>query len=810
MFLLSFFPHLFTWMRAILDATLLIILLSPALYFFVLRPLMLQISERKQAEEKTKLAYVELNQIFNTAADGMRLIDKDFNVLRVNDTFSTLSGVSRDEATGKKCHEVFHGPMCFTPDCPLTRILGGEKRVEYEVEKERKDNIKIPCIVTGTPFQGPDGELIGIVEDFKDITIHKQAEEALRTALMAAEDERLKSKSIIESIGEPLGIIDTDFRFVYQNKVHRDSYGKHSGELCYKAIKNRDEICEGCQLVECFRDGNVHSKERVVPREDGPPLYVVNTVSPLRDSTGKIVAGIELIRDITEWRLAEESLRENEGKLNAMLQSIGDSIIMMDKDLNIIWSNDIAKKTFGEDIIGKKCTAIFNKMKEPLEPYHCLTLEAFKDGKGHDREIRVIDNDGKTIYFHCTANVALRDKDGRPSAVIEIFRNITEHKMLEEQLLQAQKMEAVGQLAGGIAHDFNNILTAIIGFGNLARESIGKDDPLNRYITQILKSAERAAGLTQALLAFSRKQIINLRAINLNEIIIALEKLLSRIIGEDIELSTVLADEDLTVMADSTQIEQVLMNLATNARDAMPDGGHLTIRTEVIQLDYEYIKAHGYGKPGHYALISVEDTGEGMDEKTRERIFEPFYTTKEVGKGTGLGLSMVYGTIKQHDGYINVYSEPGKGTTFKVYLPLIKSRIEEERPADLPAVERGTETVLVAEDDAQVRDLTKCVLEGYGYQVMEAEDGEEAMQVFNKNKDKIQLLILDVVMPKKNGKEVYDEIKKIRPDIKTVFTSGYNAEIIHKKGMLEKGFGFITKPCSPQELLKKVREELDK
>jgi len=262
-------------------------------------------------------------------------------------------------------------------------------------------------------------------------------------------------------------------------------------------------------------------------------------------------------------------------------------------------------------------------------------------------------------------------------------------------------------------------------------------------------------------------------------------------------------------MADSTHMEQVLMNLTTNARDAMPDGGSLTIRTELVQFDYEYIKAHGYGIPGPYALISVEDTGQGMDVETREKIFEPFFTTKEMGKGTGLGLAMVYGIIKQHDGYINVYSEPGKGTAFRIYLPLIKSGVEEEKPMELSVAERGTETVLVAEDDVQVRDLTKCVLEGSGYQVLEAEDGEEAMRVFHENKDRIQLLILDVVMPKKNGKEVYDEIKKIRPDMKAIFTSGYNAEVIHKKGILEKGFGFIVKPSSPQELLKKVREVLD-
>jgi len=417
-------------------------------------------------------------------------------------------------------------------------------------------------------------------------------------------------------------------------------------------------------------------------------------------------------------------------------------------------------------------------------------------------------NNGIRIPCILTAT-PFRGSDGKLIGIVENFTDISERKKLEEQLIQAQKMEALGQLAGGIAHDFNNILTAIIGFGTLLKIKMRTDDPLRTNVTQILNASERAANLTQALLAFGRKQLINPEPVNLNEVIEALEKLLSRIIGEDIELSTVLTEEVITVMADKTQIEQILMNLSTNARDAMPNGGLLTIRTEVMQFDHEYIKAHGYGKTGPYALVSVEDTGEGMDVETRERIFEPFYTTKATGKGTGLGLSMVYGTIKQHDGYINAYSEPKKGTTFKIYLPLIKSKPEEEKSEELSIVNRGTETVLVAEDDPQVRDLIRSILEDFGYQVMGAEDGEEAMRVFNKNKDKIQLLILDVVMPKKNGKEVYDEIKKTRPDVKAIFTSGYNAEVIHRKGILEKGLGFITKPSSPQELLKKVREVLD-
>jgi CheY-like chemotaxis protein/two-component sensor histidine kinase len=304
--------------------------------------------------------------------------------------------------------------------------------------------------------------------------------------------------------------------------------------------------------------------------------------------------------------------------------------------------------------------------------------------------------------------------------------------------------------------------------------------------------------------------MINPQPINLNDIIHKIEKLLSRIIGEDIQLHISLADQDLIVLADSTQIEQALMNLATNSRDAMPEGGRLSIKTEAKELTDEFLKAYGYYiKPGEYALLTFEDTGEGMDEKTKEKIFEPFFTTKEIGKGTGLGLSIVYGLVKQHDGYINVYSEPGSGTIFKIYLPLVKLKPEKSIPKDQTTITGGTETILLAEDDIHVRKLMKEVLLGYGYNVLDAVDGEDALKVYKENNEKVQLLILDAIMPKKNGKEVYDEIKTGNPQMKAIFTSGYNSDIIHKKGILQDGLTFIVKPVSPYDLLRKVREVLD-
>ena len=384
-----------------------------------------------------------------------------------------------------------------------------------------------------------------------------------------------------------------------------------------------------------------------------------------------------------------------------------------------------------------------------------------------------------------------------------------EKEKLHDQLLQAQKMEAVGQLSGGIAHDFNNILTAIIGYGNLLKMQIEKDTTLSTYMNYILDSAGRAAKLTQDLLAFSRKQVISPKPINVNEVIKGAEKILDRLISEDIELSILLSDMDLTVMADSTQLEHVLMNLATNARDAMPAGGNLFISSDFTEMDERFINMYGYGEAGRYAVITVSDTGSGIDQEIKEKIFEPFFTTKEVGKGTGLGLAMVYGIVKQHNGYVNVYSEPNKGTTFKIYLPLIHEQIADTKEIALPISKKGSETILIAEDDALVRNFMREVLEDAGYTVLEAKDGKEAIKIFNENKDRIKLLLLDVIMPKKNGQEVYETLKESNPSIKALFTSGYSADIIHKKGIISEGPEVILKPVSSDKLLRMIRDVLD-
>jgi CheY-like chemotaxis protein len=311
------------------------------------------------------------------------------------------------------------------------------------------------------------------------------------------------------------------------------------------------------------------------------------------------------------------------------------------------------------------------------------------------------------------------------------------------------------------------------------------------------------------LLAFSRKHIVDLKLVKVNEIIEKAQKLLSRLVPEDIELRVVTGG-DCIVRADTIQVEQVIMNLVTNARDAMPQGGYLTISTELTNLDEEFIRTHGYGEPGTYVRISVSDTGVGIDAQARERVFEPFYTTKDVGKGTGLGLSIVYGIIKQHNGYINVYSELGEGTTFKIYLPAINGETEKTEKFEMEAPPRGSETVLLAEDEPMVRGLVKSMLEEFGYTVVVAEDGVDAIEKHGVSNGAIKLLILDVIMPKKNGKEVYDEIKKIQPDTEAIFMSGYTDDILNRRGILEENLNFVSKPLTQTILLQKVREVLDR
>ncbi len=681
----------------------------------------------------------------------------------------------------------------------ITSLIAGLKEIE-------QGNLSYPLTLSG------HDELQDVAASFDRMAAGRQeTEKNLR------ESESFRT-AVLNGIGEGVVVIGKDFRILSANQGYCDQtnigceaiIGKH----CYEISHHIDQPCfekEGgcdCTVQKCFETGESHRSMHTHYDKDGNARYIETNAYPLKDPSGEITAAIETLMDVTDLVVLENRLVDVKDRYRKLYDDAPDMMHSIDRNGNIIICNQTEAKALGyeiEELIGRPQKDIIapEERDECMGKMGSLMATGFFEG-----ERTLLAKDGRRIPVFIKAK-AILDKDGTFLMSDAVLRDISEKKNLEAQLFQAQKMEAVGLLAGGVAHDFNNILTAIVGYGSLLLMKMEKTGADHVYVEQILAAAERATGLTKGLLAFSRKQIINPKPLRLSDAVRHFENILARVIGEDIELRVFLSPREASIMADAGQIEQVLMNLATNARDAMPDGGALIMESELVEFDEEYVRRHAFARPGKYMLLSVTDTGQGIDAKTKERIFEPFFTTKDTGKGTGLGLSMVYGIIKQHNGFINVYSEPGKGTTFKIYLPVVEKEAEKLETVVLPPVTGGRETILVAEDAFMVSDLVKKILEEVGYRVIVAENGVDAVEKYKAHPG-VALLILDVIMPGKNGKEVYAEIRGLRPDIKALFMSGYTANIIHKKGILESGTEFISKPFSPNAFLHKVRGILDK
>lgn len=516
----------------------------------------------------------------------------------------------------------------------------------------------------------------------------------------------------------------------------------------------------------------------------------------------------QLQKELEERRRIEKALQESEYRYRTIFEASGNANAIVESDMTISMVNAAFEKLsgFNRDEIENKKTFLKFVKKDDLDRVKSYHIDRIENPKlaPSEYECRFINREGSPRDVYTSFSLI----PGTKRSVVSLI-DATDLRKLQGQLLHSQKMEAVGQLAGGVAHDFNNILTIIMGYGSILLMNTDKDSTLKPYVENILASAERATNLTQSLLAFSRKQSITPKNIELNSVIKNVEKLLRRLIGEDIELQSKLSKTVVPVFADPGQIEQVLINLAANARDAMPQGGPLVIKTEVVNGDEELSKKFANYKPGKYALISVADTGTGMDRETAERIFEPFFTTKEEGKGTGLGLSIVHGVITQHGGHIEVQSEPRHGTVFKMYLPLVAYQKEQARAPIVHRSPGGSETVLIAEDNEPVRILVRNILSEYGYNVIESADGEDAVVKIRTCVNHVHLLLLDVILPKIDGKSVYEEIRKIKPDIKVLFMSGYTTDIVQKHGIFENEFNFLQKPVMPHVLLGKVRDVLD-
>jgi PAS domain S-box-containing protein len=506
---------------------------------------------------------------------------------------------------------------------------------------------------------------------------------------------------------------------------------------------------------------------------------------------------------------AESALRTSERRFRALVEESWDAVALFGSDGSILYGSPATTRLLGYDLgefVGRNAMELIHPDDRAAVLVSLQEAMVAPRARVHVAA-RVRHKNGSWRYLEGVFTNLLDDPS--VAAIVNNYRDVTDRRILEEQVMLSKKMEAIGRLAGGVAHDFNNILTAIGGYTDLLLADLPPDDHRRHDVEEIYQAAQRAAGLTQQLLAFSRRQVLQPKVINLNALVPEIEKMLRRLIGEDILFATVLDPHVGNVRADPGQIEQVVVNLAVNARDAMPDGGRLTIETRNVELDAEYAADHPTVKPGRYVMLAVTDSGVGMDEETKSRIFEPFFTTKARGKGTGLGLATVYGIVQQTGGHIWPYSEPGRGTTMRVYLPRVEAPADPiEHPGDggLEAV-GGTETILVVEDEAPVRAVTRQLLERNGYTVLEAPDGPAALALVDgaAGSRHIDLLLTDVIMPGMSGRELADKLKARRPNVRVLFMSGYTDDAVVRHGMLEPGLAYLEKPFRPPTLLKKVR-----
>jgi PAS domain S-box-containing protein len=616
----------------------------------------------------------------------------------------------------------------------------------------------------------------------------------------------------MESALEGMAILNAAGQFTYMNSAHAHLFGySNPSELLGKnwhVLYQPEGVArfQNHVMPQVFAEGGWRGEAQGL-RRDGTVFPQELSITRLSDG-----AFICVCRDVTERLNAGRARTEAEAKYRALIEQVAAISYIAEIGVNAQWH--YVSPQIGS-ILGYSAEEWLGSSREWMRHVHPedhalveAAEAASKRGEPFQAEFRMIRNDGRVIWVSDTG-VVVRDSQGH-SLMEGIIVDISERKQLEVQLQQSRRMEAVGRLAGGIAHDFNNLLTIIKGYAELALNRAGIRAELRPDVERIEDAAERAAGLVRQLLAFSRRQVLQPKNLDLNSIVLGLDKLLRRLMGADIEMKTLVGEDVGTVKADPGQVEQVIMNLVVNARDAMPNGGRLTVETANVELDATYARDHATVRPGHYVMLAVTDTGVGMDAETVAHIFEPFYTTKSGASGTGLGLATVYGIVKQSGGYIWVYSEPGKGSSFKVYLPRV------DAPAEAPQSTRkqtrarkGTETILLVEDEPAVRELTRMVLAAQGYSVVEAQNPEDAERLSENHGTQIHLLLTDVVMPGVSGRELARRITARHPKMRVLYMSGYTHNVIAGGGTLETGIAFLQKPFTPAGLIDKVRDVLD-
>lgn len=813
-----------------------------------------EIIVRQRIEDELRQTRDCLENIFENSPDVIGIVDKHGKFIKWNKMAVELYGYRLEELEEVRAFDLYDNQNDLNDMLTQLRHDGVVKKCE--INMRHKDGTVIPFELSIGLLKDKRNSTTGSVCVARDLTGTKkalailretnerlnqeiaerqQAEEALQQAYQQIEQKvKERTKELVHTNEQLTWEIEERRRIEKALRKSENKYRTLVENLPQKIfLKDKNSVYSSCNenfardlgikpeevrgktdydffpetLAEKYRaddkkimeSGNsAEIEEKYV--HQGQEVFIQTVKTPVKDGKGKIIGILGIFWDITARRRAEEAFKTL--VLNA---PIGLFIAQNGRFRRI---NPEFEKITGygeEELLNDDCL--------------CLVIPEFRE-KVKETAVQILQGK-RTLPFEfqyrtkggdlrwALEKVATTQYEGE-RATLGYFMDITDSKHLEVQFLQAQKMEAVGRLAGGVAHDFNNLLTGILGYSELLFWDLPEDHPRRRYVEEIIKTTERAAALTRQLLAFGRKQIIQPRIINLNEVISGMEKMLRRLLGEDLDLVT-LMDPDLgAVKADPGQMDQVIMNLAVNARDAMPQGGLLTLKTENVFLDEAYIWEHMEAKPGSYVMLAVSDSGSGMDLETKAHIFEPFFTTKEPGKGTGLGLATVHGIIKQSGGHIWVYSEAGKGTTFKIYLPRVEGAAKSLQPAATPAAAlRGQETILVVEDDEKLRGAISQTLRSYGYRVMEAGNGNEALSLCGQHQGPLHLVLTDVVMPGMSGGELLERLSSFTRQMKVLFMSGYTEDTAALQSLLAAGVPFLEKPFKMIKMVKKVREVLD-
>ncbi len=750
-------------------------------------------------------------------------------LMPVVDGYMLLRHWRNDEALRSIPFMVYTATFTEPKDERLAMALGADAFVVKPAEPEallaRIEEVLAQKVRGGLPSLAKrPAEDQSLLQEYNEILVHKLEQKAAQLERVNCElleeiSERRRTESelrlseeryrnLFNSILDPLFVHDREtLSYLAVNDAAIDRYGYSRDDFAHMT---RKEIClpEDLPSMPGFAGGiDVDRAEIVRHRRRDGSVFEVEQSSHDIDFAGRPACLVQA-RDLTGIRRAEAEMAQTARLLQAVVEGTSDAVFVKDLTGKYLMFNAAASRLVGkpvEEVIGNDDFALFGAEE-------ALTI------MGNDRlvmesgEVQTVEEHlfaaGVQRIYHAI-KAPYRDESGNVIGVVGVSRDISEHRKLEEQLRQSQKMEAVGRLAGGIAHDFNNLLTVIAGYSDMIISNPGVSQSDLEAILVIQQAGERAAALTRQLLGFSRQTILQPRVLNLNDVILDTGNMLRRLIGEDLEFTTVLAPNLSLVKVDPSQLDQVLMNLAVNARDAMPRGGALTLETANVLLDGDYAAMHPDCKPGPHVMLTMTDTGCGMTREVLSRIFEPFFTTKAVGMGTGLGLAMVFGIVQQSGGFIHVYSEVGRGTTFRIYLPAVDEPVPEIAAGGALPDLGGTETVLLVEDDAALCELALMSLKRYGYRVLSAYDGRNALQAAQEHTGPIHILLTDVVMPNMGGPELAQELRMRFPGIRVLFTSGYTDDAVVRHGLLEAHASFIQKPYTPQALGKKLREVLE-